>query len=169
MTFQKHKAQAGFTLVEVLIALVLFSVGILAVNAMQITSIGGNTKARRYTEAVNLASERMEALLALDFDDPELDDDDGADDGSDSGNGTNQDADSDGDDDSGDNYGLDDTAGADGSEVFDNYSVFWNIANDYPLTGGSANGSVKTIRVIVTWQEGIGTKSVSLTNVKASE
>ena len=169
MISNKYQNQNGFTLVEVLIALVLFSIGILAVSAMQITSIGGNTKARRYTEAVNLASIQMETLIALDFDDPLLDDDENADDGSDSGDGTSQDADNDGEDDSGNNYGLDDTVGADDMVAQGNYTIFWNIANDYPLTSAAANNSVKTIRVIVTWEEGIGTKSVSLTNIKAAE
>ncbi len=150
MKLSKGKNQSGFTLVEVLIALVLFSIGILAVNAMQITSIGGNTKARRYTEAVNYASSQMEALLALEYGDSLLIDDD------DNGVG-----------------GLDVKSGADGTlpddEQPEHYNIVWNIADDFPQTSTTANDSVKTIRVTVSWQEGIGTKSVSLTNIKAAE
>jgi type IV pilus assembly protein PilV len=167
------KRQAGFTLIEVLVSLVVFSVGILAVNAMQTTSIIGNGKSRGYSEGVNAAVDTMERLLALDFDAADLDDDDGADDGSDDGDGTAQDTDTplDGVDDDGDNYGLDDLVNPDGNTVSGDgrYTVFWNVANDFPLTNETVNESVKTVRVHVTWSERGETKTVSITNIKAAE
>jgi prepilin-type N-terminal cleavage/methylation domain-containing protein len=64
--------QTGFTLLEVLIAVVIFTIGILSVNAMQITAIGANTAANRITESTTWASDRVESLLGLDYDDPAL-------------------------------------------------------------------------------------------------
>jgi type IV pilus assembly protein PilV len=57
----------GFTLVEVMIALVIFSIGILGVAAMQINFIQGNATARGVTEAANQASGKMEDLVALSY------------------------------------------------------------------------------------------------------
>lgn len=67
------RAQHGFTLLEVMIALAIFAVGILAVSAMQINSINQNAGARIQTEATNLASDAMERLLALPYDHGQLD------------------------------------------------------------------------------------------------
>jgi prepilin-type N-terminal cleavage/methylation domain-containing protein len=63
----------GFTLIEVMIALAIFSIGILAIAGMQISSINGNSSARMQTEATTLAVERLERLIALPYDDAELD------------------------------------------------------------------------------------------------
>lgn len=66
-------AQHGFTLLEVMIAMAIFAVGILAVSAMQINSINQNAGARMQTEATSLASDAMERLLALPYDHSQLD------------------------------------------------------------------------------------------------
>ena len=63
----------GFTLVEVMIALVIFSIGILGVAAMQINFIQGNATARGVTEAAGQASGKMEALVAMQYTDSDLD------------------------------------------------------------------------------------------------
>ena len=60
-------------MIEVLIAMAIFAVGILAVTTMQIRSINQNASARLQTEATNLAADWMEQLLALPYDDPWLD------------------------------------------------------------------------------------------------
>jgi type IV pilus modification protein PilV len=63
----------GFTLVEVLFALAIFSIGILAVGSMQISAINNNASARMRTEATILASETVEELISLeDYNDPLL-------------------------------------------------------------------------------------------------
>ena len=49
----------GFTLIEVLIGMVIFSVGILAVAALQVSSTKGNSSARRITEATALAESQI--------------------------------------------------------------------------------------------------------------
>ena len=62
----------GFTLIEVLIALAIFSIGVLAVAAMQITTIKGNASARRITEATSLAENQIENLMQLPYDHADL-------------------------------------------------------------------------------------------------
>lgn len=61
-------AEGGFTLIEVLIALSIFAVGILAVASSQVTVIQGNATARFSNEASVLAQEQMESLIALPLD-----------------------------------------------------------------------------------------------------
>jgi len=65
----------GFTLIEVLIAIAVFAVGMLAVGSMQISAVNNNFAARMRTEATILASERMEELMSLEnYNDPLLSD-----------------------------------------------------------------------------------------------
>jgi prepilin-type N-terminal cleavage/methylation domain-containing protein len=59
----------GFTLVEILIGIILLSVGLLAVGGMQITSIRGNFSSYSLTYASYVAQDRMEFLSHLNFDD----------------------------------------------------------------------------------------------------
>ncbi len=69
----KNNHQPGFTIIEVLIALAIFAVGILAVGSMQISAINTNAGARNSTTLVTMAKDRVEELMALDYDDaPEL-------------------------------------------------------------------------------------------------
>jgi type IV pilus assembly protein PilV len=64
--------QAGLTLIEVLIALVIVSIGLLAVAGLQATAIGANREARMRTEATALAAHALERLRLLPFDHPDL-------------------------------------------------------------------------------------------------
>ena len=57
----------GFTFVELLIVIAIFSIGILAVASMQVTSINTNASARMSGEATALAANQIEALMALDY------------------------------------------------------------------------------------------------------
>jgi len=72
-SIDRTSAQHGFTLVEVMIAMAIFAIGILAVAAMQINSINTNAAARMQTEATSVASDAMERLLALPYDHGQLD------------------------------------------------------------------------------------------------
>lgn len=63
---------AGFTMVEVLIALAVFSIGILAVFAMQTTAINQNAAARMQSEATGVAVHTMERLAIAPFDHEDL-------------------------------------------------------------------------------------------------
>jgi prepilin-type N-terminal cleavage/methylation domain-containing protein len=65
-------ASAGFTMVEVLIALAIFSIGILAVFAMQTTAINQNAAARMQSEATGVAVHTMERLAIAPYDHDDL-------------------------------------------------------------------------------------------------
>ena len=66
------KGNTGFTLIEVLIAMVIFSIGILGVAALQSGSIRGNTSARGVTDIALIATDRLEMLRSLPYNDPAL-------------------------------------------------------------------------------------------------
>jgi len=59
--------ERGFTFIEVLIVIAIFSIGVLAVAVMQVTAINTNAAARLSGEATALASNQLEALMALDY------------------------------------------------------------------------------------------------------
>jgi type IV pilus assembly protein PilV len=59
--------QKGYTLIEVMIAIVIFAVGILAAWALQHSSTRGNTTARNLTLATACASDRLEQLIQLPY------------------------------------------------------------------------------------------------------
>jgi type IV pilus assembly protein PilV len=62
----------GFTLLEVLIAVVVLAFGLLAIAQMQVIAIRFNYQGRDATEAVTLAKDRLESLKSLPFDNPSL-------------------------------------------------------------------------------------------------
>jgi type IV pilus assembly protein PilV len=120
--------QKGFSLVEVLVAMSIFAVGILGAAQMQIVSMSTNTKAAIITEGAIVAQTKIEELLMLGYDAAAL---------------TDGDADA--------AAGLNDAtaATADGSDVAanPNYTIFWNVQPNLPYT------DTKTVRVIVRWAE----------------
>ena len=59
----------GFTFVELLIVIAVFSIGILAVASMQVTSINYNASARMSGEATALAANQIESLMASGYTD----------------------------------------------------------------------------------------------------
>ena len=63
----------GFTLIEILIALSVFAIGFLAIATMQITASKSTRRAVEVTEATAIASDHMEKLMALPYDDLLLD------------------------------------------------------------------------------------------------
>ena len=58
------KGEPGFTLVEVLIAIVIFAIGIMAVMRMQVQAMTGTGVSRVYVDTANLAQDRLERLKA---------------------------------------------------------------------------------------------------------
>ncbi len=60
-----QKAQAGFTLVEVLVAMTLFAIGILAVGGLQISSMRGNVLSSQINQGKYLAGAKLEELAAV--------------------------------------------------------------------------------------------------------
>ena len=133
--------EAGFTLLEVLVAISILSVGILGVASMQASAIRGNDFAGGLTEGTTWAGDRMEKLVErglANFNDSQLSDTDG-----------------DGD------AGLEDaaTTTADHQESQGRYTLFWNVSRDSLLNG------TKTVNIIVTWTYHGAQKRVSLQNV----
>lgn len=63
---QLHQAgvDSGFTLIEVMIALVVLAVGLLALAQLQVAAINGLTYSRHYSVATQLAEGQMEKLMA---------------------------------------------------------------------------------------------------------
>jgi len=126
-------AEHGFTLTEVLISMLIFAVGVLAVVNMQIMSSMTNSGSRGMTEAVIVAQSTLDQLTALGKSDARLKDrnNNGA-----GGLSADTDTSSDGNDQLYAEFKLD-----------SKYRVYWNIQDDYPFTGN------KTIRAIVRWSE----------------
>ncbi len=161
--------QFGFTLIEVLAAIVVFAFGGLALYRLQTAVIDCNSFSNRLTQATLLAQERMESLMALPYNHPLLNDtnDDG-------GGITNRDTNADGLDDRGPDFsfGLNNTVDASDRVVADGsairatygmtYKLYWNIAIDQPMA------NIKTIRVIVTWRDPKSfLHQISFTSMKA--
>ena len=59
----------GYSLIEVLIAMAIFAIGILALFSMQINSTQSNALARGMTEDYTCAVDKVEELLTLPYDD----------------------------------------------------------------------------------------------------
>ena len=64
--------QKGFSLVEVLIAMTIFAIGVLALAQMQVTAIRGNAFSSTTTDGTTLAQDRVEQLMNLPYDDGAL-------------------------------------------------------------------------------------------------
>lgn len=66
------REQDGFTLIETMVAMVIFTIGILALFGMQTAAIKENLAANNITTGATLASDRVEQLIALNYDDTEI-------------------------------------------------------------------------------------------------
>ena len=66
--------QNGFSLIEVMIAILVLSFGLLGVAAMQVTSIKVNSIANKITSASTILQDRVETLMALPFNHADLTD-----------------------------------------------------------------------------------------------
>ena len=119
-TIQKDQ---GFTLIEVLIAITIFAVGLLAVAAMQTSAITVNSTAGQITTRMTWAQDKLEELMALPYTDPLLEDLGNPPSGTDSAGNLHQETISDGS---------------------DNYIISWAVTDDTLITG------TKLITVTVT-------------------
>ena len=147
---KKGQNEKGFTLLEVIVAISILTIGLLAVASMQVSAIRGNASAYGITEGTSLASDQIEKLMIMPYDNPYpvVDSDDYL-------LYPLEDRDKDG------KFGLeDDTAStADHQVTRGKYTVCWNIAVDV-----EANNT-KTVNVIVTWADHGIQKSVSIRNI----
>ncbi len=145
----------GFTLIEVMIAMVIFVVGMLSVAALQTSATKGNISANRSTRAFTWCSDRMEVLMSLPYTHADLN----AVEHSEAA-GTFTQA-SDGID---NNYdGQIDEAGESG------VVITWTVVDNDGVTGAPPLPEfTKSITVTVTWQTPLGAqKSLTLNTVRA--
>ncbi|MGA1796334.1 MAG: type IV pilus modification PilV family protein [bacterium] len=73
MTMTRH---AGFTIIEVMVAMVFLAVGLLGIAGLHYATIAGNKAANYATLAVNLAEDKLEELKRLTYKDGDLADTD---------------------------------------------------------------------------------------------
>lgn len=59
--------QAGFTLIEVLVAVTILSIGLMGIASMMVTSLRGGAYGRRTTVAENLAIQKLEQFRNLSY------------------------------------------------------------------------------------------------------
>ena len=137
-------SEKGFTIIEVMIALAIFSIGIMAAWALQTGSTRGNTKARHLTSAATWASDRLERLIQLSYTHADLT------------AGVHAPAlDADGIDNN--HNGLIDEPGESGP-----LQLTWQVTDDSPIV------RTKTVRVDVVWRDPLRDKSLSLVSYKAN-
>ena len=153
------KHDNGFTLVEVMVAVLVLTIGLLGAAGMQISAINGNADASNLTEATILAHDMAETILSWDYPDPVndplhplADDNDTAFQRMD--------------------YqvaGMIDVNGvpsvADNSLVSGDYTVYWN-AEPIMDAGAPPQEIARNIRVDVVWNENSRLKTVTVDHVK---
>jgi len=66
------RKQKGFSLIEVLIGLIFLAIGLLAIAALQTTSVRGNFFSNNLMQATYVAQDRLEFLKNLPLDSPAL-------------------------------------------------------------------------------------------------
>ena len=136
----------GFTIIEVMIAVAILAIGILGIASVQGSAIRSNNLSDNITCALTLAEDKMEELLGLDYNNPELQD-------VITGNNTDLSEIEEGLIDN-QEINIDET----GRVNAGHFRRIWNIADDKPIPNN------KTITVIVTWDN--DNHQVSLTSIK---
>ena len=167
-----NRARPGFSLIEILVTIVIMSIAIWALSALQTSSIGTNYSSHRMTIATILAQDKIEDLRTLDYDDDQLSDADTT--------NFSVDSDNDGDNDSFDWTSDPDHTNADGASASANpidefgesvpdyrpdtegYTRIWNVADNVP------SNNMKTVSVRVQWSEK-SARSVTINTVISRE
>jgi len=130
----------GFTLLEVMIALVVLAIGLLALAEITIYVIKSNALGNKITRAAVLAEDKLEELKGFSYTDPQLSDTDGdstdfsTDIGSNTALFTSPDH-------------TDTCSGGCSISIDQTLQRVWNVANGAPATG------MKTVTVIVGWKD----------------
>ena len=68
------KNRDGFTIIEVLISMIILVVALFALSSLQTTSVGSNAAGQQTTIATMLAQDKLEELMSLAYNDPQLND-----------------------------------------------------------------------------------------------
>ena len=134
----REQRENGFSLIEVLVSMVILSVGLLALSSMQGTFATGSADSRQRLRAMDLAKSRLNVLKTSDYGATILTDTDG-----DGVSGLGQ---------TGSGADHQNTATTPSQHI-----VYWNIAQD-------TSANLKRVRVIVEWND--GENSVSLDWIK---
>ena len=148
-------SQKGFTLLEVLIALVILSVGLLGLASLTASVIRTNSFSDDFTTATALAQDKLENLVNLSFTDASLNDDISTNNNW-GGSDPSMLSTSAGNFDTGNQENVDEdtTVNASGK-----YTRTWNIWD--------VSTTRKDIAVIVSWKSDLGLeRSVNITTVK---
>lgn len=125
----------GFSLLEVLLGITVFMIGMLGVTALNISSLKSNTFSGNMSEAVIIAGDKLEELMAIDFEDEKL-----------SAGDHIQDEDGDG------NF---DPVGKNGI-----FRVSWSVIDSDPLPENT-----KTVNVTVEWDIKDVTRTMSMDTI----
>jgi type IV pilus assembly protein PilV len=163
----------GFSLLEVLLGMTVFMIGMLGVTALNISSLKTNTFSGNMSEATILAATKLEELMAIDFDDAvQLRDNNNNGSCEDCVPFVDQDADQDGLDDDGTNFGLDDTL-ADGVDYEETdpfykgknemFTVYHNVAENEPIP------NAKRIKLFVVWEIKGVQRQMSIETIRVKE
>jgi type IV pilus assembly protein PilV len=71
--FTTIRKNQGFSLIEVMVAIAIISIGLLAIGSLQLSTVRGNASGDRNTQVSIQAETRLEQLMQLSFGDPSLD------------------------------------------------------------------------------------------------
>lgn len=132
--------QKGFTILEILIAISILTVGLLAVATMQVSAIRGNKLSDDLTIALALSEDKMERLQNIPYNDPDLAD-------TVTGNNANLSSITSVDH---EELNIDETGSAGGK-----FRRIWNIADSTPIINN------KTVTILVTWDNNKHKVSIS--------
>ena len=134
----------GYTIIEVMIAIAIFSIGILSAWALQHSSIRGNTSARNLTVAAACASDRLEQLIQLPYAHADL------------ASGTHSPAQN--------TDGIDNNFNGEIDEPAESgpLKITWLVTDNSPIP------QTKTLRVDVVLQQLVRQRNVSVTSYRAN-
>lgn len=130
----------GFSLLEVLLGVTVFMIGMLGVTALSISSLKSNTFSGNMSEAVIIAGDKIEELMSSPFADPLLAAGDHFEDP--------------------DNDGVIDPVGKKNIDGEGIYYVYWNVIDGDPLPDRT-----KTVNVTVEWFIKDVKRSMSLSTI----